>query len=76
MKITVFWDVALCSLVEIDRCFRGAHCLHHQGDVLIALMMEAVSISETLVSFYQTTQRNIPEDRHLQNTWSSHSAAS
>jgi hypothetical protein len=21
-----------CSLVEIDRRFRGVHCLHHQGD--------------------------------------------
>jgi hypothetical protein len=29
---------------------------------LIALMMEAVSTSETSVSIYQTTRRNIPED--------------
>jgi hypothetical protein len=36
--------------------------LHHQG---IALMMEAPSTSETLVNFYQTTRRNIPEDNHL-----------
>jgi hypothetical protein len=28
-------------------------------------MMEAVSTSETSVNFYQTTRRNIPEDRHL-----------
>jgi hypothetical protein len=28
----VLWDVAPCSLVEIDRRFRGAYCLHHQGD--------------------------------------------
>jgi hypothetical protein len=28
-------------------------------------MMEAVSTSETSVSFYQTTQRNNPEDSHL-----------
>jgi hypothetical protein len=28
---TVFWDVAPCSLVEINRCFRGVYCLHHQG---------------------------------------------
>jgi hypothetical protein len=27
-----FWDVAPCSLVEVDRRFKGAHCLHHQGD--------------------------------------------
>jgi hypothetical protein len=27
--------------------------------------MEAASISETLVNFYQTTRRNIPEDGDL-----------
>jgi hypothetical protein len=34
---------------------------------LIALMMEAVSTSETSVNFYHTTQRNNTEDSHLQN---------
>jgi hypothetical protein len=29
-------------------------------------MMEAVSTSETSVSFYETTRRNIPEDSHPQ----------
>jgi hypothetical protein len=33
---------------------------------LIALMIEAVSTSETSVNFYQTTRRNIPEDSNLQ----------
>jgi hypothetical protein len=32
MKMTVFWDIALSSLVEVYLCFRGAYCLHHQGD--------------------------------------------
>jgi hypothetical protein len=32
MKMAVLWDVAPRSLVEIDRRFRGAYCLHHQGD--------------------------------------------
>jgi hypothetical protein len=32
MKMTVFWDVAPCSLVEVYRRFRGAYCLHHQSD--------------------------------------------
>jgi hypothetical protein len=27
-----FWDVAPCILVEVNRRFRGARCLHHQGD--------------------------------------------
>jgi hypothetical protein len=32
MDMAVFWDVATCSLVEIDRRFKGAYCLHQQGD--------------------------------------------
>jgi hypothetical protein len=33
--------------------------------LLIALMMEAASASESLVNFYHTTRCNIPEDSHL-----------
>jgi glycogen synthase len=29
MKMTVFWDVVLCSLVEVYQNFRDACCLHH-----------------------------------------------
>jgi hypothetical protein len=36
-----------------------------QTEILIALMMEAVSISETSVTLYQSTRRNIPDDSHL-----------
>jgi hypothetical protein len=32
MKMTVFWDVAPCDLVEVYRRFKGACCLHHQDD--------------------------------------------
>jgi uncharacterized membrane protein (DUF106 family) len=32
MKMIAFWHIALCSLVVIDRRFRGAYCLHHHGD--------------------------------------------
>jgi hypothetical protein len=28
-KMAVFWDVASCSLEDIDRRFRAAYCLHH-----------------------------------------------
>jgi hypothetical protein len=63
-SIAVFRHVAPWSLVETDRRFRGAYCLNHTGPLV--LMMEAVSISETSVSFYQTTQSNIPEDSYLQ----------
>jgi hypothetical protein len=32
---------------------------------IVALMMEAISTSETWVNFYQTARRNIPEDSYL-----------
>jgi hypothetical protein len=35
MKTAVFWDVVLCSLVDINRRFRGVYCLHHRGVVLL-----------------------------------------
>jgi hypothetical protein len=33
LKTTVFWVVTPCSKVELYRRFRGACCLHHQGDL-------------------------------------------
>jgi hypothetical protein len=62
--MAVFKVVALCSLVEVYQCFRGACCLHHQGDEF-AMMIEATSTSETSVNFYQTTWPNNPENSHL-----------
>jgi hypothetical protein len=32
---------------------------------VIALLMEAISTSELLINFYQTTWHNIPEDSYL-----------
>jgi hypothetical protein len=32
LKMRAFWDVASCSLVGVDRRFRGAYYIHHQGD--------------------------------------------
>jgi hypothetical protein len=61
MKLRVFWDIAPCSHVEVDRRFRGAYCLHHQW----ALMMETVHTSETSVNFNASTKRYIPEDSKL-----------
>jgi hypothetical protein len=36
LKIRAFWDVSPCSLVRVDRRFRGAYRLYHQGDEIIA----------------------------------------
>jgi hypothetical protein len=34
VKTRAFWDVALCSLVEVDHRFEGTYCLHHQMNTL------------------------------------------
>jgi hypothetical protein len=60
MKMTAFWDIAPCSLVEVDRCFKVL-----TASIIIAMMMKAVSTSEMLVNFYETTRHNIPEGCHL-----------
>jgi hypothetical protein len=31
MEMTVFWDVALCSLVQTGWHFRSTYCFHHEG---------------------------------------------
>jgi hypothetical protein len=30
VKMAAFWDVALYSLVDIDKHFKGNYCLHHR----------------------------------------------
>jgi hypothetical protein len=64
LKFRVFWDVAPCIQIDVDRRFRGAYCLHDKGDE-IALMMEAVRTSETSVNINLTTRRYIPEESKL-----------
>jgi hypothetical protein len=50
--MAAFWDRASCSVGEVNRCFRDAYCLHHQGDESItALMMEVICTCETSVYF-------------------------
>jgi hypothetical protein len=43
----------------------GSHGDKYEDDYLLGLMIVAVSTCETLVNFYQTTQRNISEQSHL-----------
>jgi hypothetical protein len=62
MKMTVFWDVAPYSLVKFTDV---SEVLAAPIIRAIILMMEAVSICETWVNFYQTTRCNIPEESYL-----------
>jgi hypothetical protein len=59
MKMIVFWALALCGMVYIDRRFRDTAST-------IRAMMEAISTSETPVSLYQSTPDNTPEHSNLQ----------
>jgi hypothetical protein len=34
IKMTVSWVTAPSNVVEIDQCFRGVYCVHHQGSPL------------------------------------------
>jgi hypothetical protein len=60
--MTAFWDIAPCSIVEVDRRFRASYFLHHR---FIDLMMEAVCTSETSVNLYEATRHSIPEGCHI-----------
>jgi hypothetical protein len=54
-----FWGIASCSLVLIDRSFRG---LSPPSSGTHCPMMDAVRTSETSVYFYEATWRCIPEN--------------
>jgi hypothetical protein len=43
MNVAVFRDVAPCNLVDVDRCFKGAYCVHHQGDEPTSLQTPSVA---------------------------------
>jgi hypothetical protein len=51
-----------CANLKIVYSLRDVLPGHVHLSVIITLMMEAISTSETSVSFYQTMRRNIPED--------------
>jgi hypothetical protein len=43
--MAVVWDIALCSLVDINQCFRGAYCPHHHlyGSILYVMFADSKS---------------------------------
>jgi hypothetical protein len=32
LKMIAFWDIPLCTVIEVNRRFRGAYCVHQQGE--------------------------------------------
>jgi hypothetical protein len=53
--MAVFWDVAPCSVVDTNQHFGDT------SSIIITLIAEAVSSSETFAHIYQTTRNNMPE---------------
>jgi hypothetical protein len=56
---TIFWNISSCSVTELDRRFRGAYCLHHQGpdERRSIWTIQHGAISQN--AFKQTTSRQI-----------------
>jgi hypothetical protein len=48
MKMTVFWDVAPCSLVDAGQRFRGAYCLHLKRRS-ISIRLQGVTPQKTVI---------------------------
>jgi hypothetical protein len=65
LTMTAFSDVMPCSLVEGDRRFRNAYCIHRRPDY-------EVHTSETSVYFNETTRHYILEACHLHEPEISH----
>jgi hypothetical protein len=58
----VLWDIAPYSLVEVDRRFRGAYCLHYHGvlkilSVVLKLLSAADRRGETIESIVAICRR-------------------
>jgi hypothetical protein len=61
MNITAFWDTETHSLIKVTGISQVITI-----SFIRALMMDAVSTSETSINFHETTWSNIPEGCHLQ----------
>jgi hypothetical protein len=56
IKITALWVIVPCILVEADRHFRRAYCLHHQGDIacLANLVIGTVTLEDRRVKAWKS----------------------
>jgi hypothetical protein len=45
MKMRSYWGIVPCSLVGVDRRFRGAYCLHHQVNELYFVFVKQSGVT-------------------------------
>jgi hypothetical protein len=48
--MAAFWDIALCSHMAINRRFRGAYCLHNQGDEYYVYKLRYLSLCISILN--------------------------
>jgi hypothetical protein len=65
LKMTAFWDVTPCSLVEVDLRFRGEYCLHHHDAVHDCTALHPWKLSH---SYSPPWEPEISQERNL--AWS------
>jgi hypothetical protein len=48
--MTVLWNISRCSLLDIDRRFRGAYCLHKQvPEMLVNIRLHGLTFQKTAI---------------------------
>jgi hypothetical protein len=52
LNMAVFWDVVPFSLVDIGWRFRGAYCLHYQGDESVSTRLHSAASQKTAIFMY------------------------
>jgi hypothetical protein len=60
MNITAFRDIAPCSLIEANRRFSGAYCLHYQSDIRIDINLTDYTYSNGKMLLQHKLQLNVP----------------
>jgi hypothetical protein len=53
----VFWDILPCKMI-VDRRFRGAYCLHHQGSLIPDIPEDNSERDSLLPTFLSQTWRS------------------
>jgi hypothetical protein len=43
VRVTAFWDIVPCSLVEVDLCLEVVYCLRHQGRQYACMKLRSAS---------------------------------
>jgi hypothetical protein len=69
-KVTAFWGIALCRLFEVNRRFRGAHCLHYQWEITLYLLSVTLILIEKHTTLWRLACVTLYEFTYILNIFS------